>query len=101
MFFSDLERNAQYETIFQGDTALIYWSEISLPGYQYRVQLHHPAGMVTVSRITGGDRFAFTAQELNSPGYTFGWEVQPILSDGTLVCFPISGEIYVEPYYDE
>lgn len=100
VFAPDSERNASTEQVDPGNDVTIHWTPIEETGYTYRVRLLHPAGMTTIEQEVEIPQFTFTPEMLNSPGFTFGWEVQPLLF-GELTCYPISGEIYVNPVFEE
>ncbi|HLA43495.1 MAG TPA: hypothetical protein VJZ27_08680, partial [Aggregatilineales bacterium] len=100
LFTPEEELNLPGATVNQGNGVTIYWNPIPLDDYRYEVKLYHPDGNLVVQQVVDAAEYTFSADNLITAGYVFGWEVIPLLN-GDPVCFPISGEIFVNPVFDE
>ncbi len=89
--------NADSEVLSEGQDARIYWSMIPDAAYRYRVRLYHPDGTRLVEEVVNADSFTFEADQFQTRGFEYAWEVQP-LNAGEEACFLITGEIVVETF---
>lgn len=96
LFSPDDDRNEPSDNIFTGDSATIHWNTLPLEGYTYRFELYHPDGTLVVNQEVPTSPFTIDASQLTAVNFTYGWQVIPLLN-GDEACFPISGEIYVNP----
>jgi hypothetical protein len=94
-FAGDEALNSLTEQAFAGEAATIYWLPLG-EGYTYRVRLYHQNGFLVTDTLTDAAQYTFEGDILNSENALYGWEVQPIFNF-QVVCFPITGEMYVSP----
>lgn len=93
-------QNTGSEYIYQESNVGIFWMPItSEEGYTFRFRVIHPDGTVILEEETASTEFEIPSGLLNAGNQVYSWEVQPI-KDGELVCFPVTGEIFVE-FFEE
>ncbi|NJL94590.1 MAG: hypothetical protein HC915_13130, partial [Anaerolineae bacterium] len=88
------ELNRAGQEITAGEVARIHWNAIPDPAYAYRVRLTHPNGQVVEEAVVQADAYAFAADQFVSVGFTYRWEIQPVLEEAP-ACPAIVGEIIV------
>lgn len=94
-FRSDVERNAEVETIFAGQPAKIYWFPATGDGFTYLIEIFDANAFSIYSTEVTVTELEFPVELLTASNFPYVWTVTAYRNGVPSACAPLDGEIFV------